>query len=718
MVRTEEEIFHDLAQLCVTDGYAHVVAYFCYRDNLILYKDKLKAKDFDHQSSMERLARTEISTLIGLMCKADVKLEIPRPDKMQELIEKTDAILKELHDSLMAPWRLDIKNIEEMKKSGESLFSSGMALREPIFYSGESAYDFQYRELAFRKYSNDAEWFEKEKGFNLADAKKMIDVVGELHLERLMATLVAIQLLPPEQWTILPAFIISIEDLAGESGLSVDVAENFLRAFSIKPGNSSNSLFEGLNAFNQANATPFVNLDDKKFILFQPYSLYEAFYETPFFWMQFDKGYRNEAAKNRGSFLEQYSAERLRSVFGQPRVFENVNIWDAGHNNIGEIDALVLFANRAIIIQAKSKRLTIEARKGNDLQIKDDFKKSVQDSYDQGLGCAKCLNDTQYVFKDAAGRQLHIKSAIKEIYIFCIVSDHYPALSFQARQFLKFEVTEVIKPPFVMDIFLLDVLCEMLPSPLYFLSYVNRRVGYADKILSTHELVILSFHLKQNLWFDEEFDLISLDESISVDLDIAMAVRRTGVPGAYTPKGILTKLGTSPVKKLLEQIEHLEEPATIDFGFLLLTLGGESLDDLGNGMGQMLRKAKAQRNHHDLTIAIGETGITMHFNTYVDRVAAEKLRGHCERRKYICKASSWFGLCINPENSQLRFGVELMYPWEQSDDMDESTKQAPTGFKTLTDACAVQAKLKPKVGRNDPCICGSGKKFKKCCLGK
>ena len=23
----------------------------------------------------------------------------------------------------------------------------------------------------------------------------------------------------------------------------------------------------------------------------------------------------------------------------------------------------------------------------------------------------------------------------------------------------------------------------------------------------------------------------------------------------------------------------------------------------------------------------------------------------------------------------------------------------------------------PKVGRNDPCPCGSGKKFKKCCLG-
>ena len=24
----------------------------------------------------------------------------------------------------------------------------------------------------------------------------------------------------------------------------------------------------------------------------------------------------------------------------------------------------------------------------------------------------------------------------------------------------------------------------------------------------------------------------------------------------------------------------------------------------------------------------------------------------------------------------------------------------------------------PKVGRNDPCPCGSGKKYKKCCMGR
>lgn len=30
----------------------------------------------------------------------------------------------------------------------------------------------------------------------------------------------------------------------------------------------------------------------------------------------------------------------------------------------------------------------------------------------------------------------------------------------------------------------------------------------------------------------------------------------------------------------------------------------------------------------------------------------------------------------------------------------------------------VQPPNKPKIGRNEPCACGSGKKYKKCCLGK
>ena len=157
---------------------------------------------------------------------------------------------------------------------------------------------------------------------------------------------------------------------------------------------------------------------------------------------------------------------------------------EAKVRRVGEIDVLVIFGDRAIVLQAKSKRLTLEARKGNDNQIKSDFKKSVQEAYDQGVSCAELLGDPKLKFIDATGHIVRIPQRLKNVYILCVVSDNYPALSFQTRQFLKSRATDVIRPPFVMDIFTLDVMTEMLNSPLYFLSYLEKRTGYSDKLIS------------------------------------------------------------------------------------------------------------------------------------------------------------------------------------------------------------------------------------------
>ncbi|MDO6428894.1 SEC-C metal-binding domain-containing protein [Thalassotalea sp. 1_MG-2023] len=56
--------------------------------------------------------------------------------------------------------------------------------------------------------------------------------------------------------------------------------------------------------------------------------------------------------------------------------------------------------------------------------------------------------------------------------------------------------------------------------------------------------------------------------------------------------------------------------------------------------------------------------------------------------------------------------------------MSENNNLPETGFEseestcTNTSCCPPQAPLTraaPKVGRNDPCICGNGRKYKKCC---
>jgi hypothetical protein len=64
------------------------------------------------------------------------------------------------------------------------LFSTGAPLREPIFYGGNSAYDFQYPEFTEKKYANDRDWLLTHKGFDISTALSVADAVHKLSVEQ------------------------------------------------------------------------------------------------------------------------------------------------------------------------------------------------------------------------------------------------------------------------------------------------------------------------------------------------------------------------------------------------------------------------------------------------------------------------------------------------------------------------------------------------------
>ena len=44
-MRSEQEIFEELAQLCLNPGYVHVIAYFCFRDNFVRFEKEITPED-------------------------------------------------------------------------------------------------------------------------------------------------------------------------------------------------------------------------------------------------------------------------------------------------------------------------------------------------------------------------------------------------------------------------------------------------------------------------------------------------------------------------------------------------------------------------------------------------------------------------------------------------------------------------------------------------
>lgn len=714
--RSEQEIFADLAALCCRPGYIHAVAHICFRDNVILHSGDMKEADLRKMFSPSRLIRTEINTLLGLMLKAEIDWSLPTPKVVQEYMDATEQLLEELHHCLSGEFWSGLT--KEAVESGFDPFERGEVLREPIFYSGEAAYNFQYLDMAGRKYAADASWLEANRGFTINQASRVAKAVEEVHADRFEAIREYMRKQHPDEWTMLPLFAFTTDEIAVKAKLAADVVERVLGVFELSSA-ESNAGFNELHDFNVITAMPLLRMPSGERLSLQSYSLAEAIYEAPFYWMAQDKPYLPTLTKNRGDFTESFVAERLGLVFGEEHVHLNVDVFETKATKVSDIDVLVVWGNRLVIVQAKSKRLTLESRKGNDQVIRDDFMKAVQVAYDQGAACAKCLLGKPYRVATADGHTVELPSDIKEIYIFCVVSDHYPALSFQARQFLKTESIDRVQAPLVMDVFAVDAMTEMLQSPLQFLSYVNRRANYAEQLMASQELTILGYHLSQNLWVQPDVNLMYLEDDVSAGLDIAMAVRRAGVQGAATPNGVLTRFGKTTVGRVVKEIEARPDPATIDLGFLLLAMSEQAVSEISRAVDRLAARTRADGKVHDATFGFKEgSGITFHCTDEPVHVAGPRLESYCALRKYREKAGEWFGLCMSSSGPEVRFGVSLVFPWVQDKNMDEKTKgmQAPVPIDQGLEALMGRRNRAKKIGRNDPCPCGSGRKFKKCCL--
>lgn len=709
--RDEADILAELRQLCRTPGFAHVIAHVIVRDNFVFYQDEMKPEDMAHLFGFKRLIRTEVATLIGYMIQGGVEVFDLMPGDPSALLAKVEALLEELHRRLSWPmFGAGLENFITAREQVETL-------REPIFYGGESAFNFQYRDFAVEKYRGDDTWLEANCGFTIADAAAIVDACLALTEEQVTARWKAVDRDNPSTWSLLPGFIVSKADLVARSSVAEEKAGAVIAAFSIPLGD--NAEFVALNDYNRAVSAPLIALGEDRYAVLQHYAPVEALYEAPMYWMFTDKAYRATAATHRGDFTEAFTHQRLIDVFGAANVHRGLNLDRAKGDRIGEIDILVEFGGRLLLVQAKSKRLTIEARRGNERSLRSDFKGAVQDAYDQAQICAEALFDPSTSIIRADGTVVTLQHLPQKIYPICLVSDHYPSLVFQTDRFLEKRDIDRVAQPIVTDIFALDAIAELLDRPLRVLGYCELRDRFGDRLIYSHELVLLACHVRQNLWISDDFGGMMLDDNITGTIEIAMLARRRGIAGEKTPKGPLTAFVGTAFDGMLKRIEERPEPPLVDLALYMLEASGTSIKAYNEGVGLITAQTLADMRQHDVSFAMGGEGLTVHSSYEPPRQVRDRLEAYVEARKYACKADRWFGLFVDPADGLPLVGFALTFPWKYDPLRAELARDLPAANarsrlpKTLEGF--QHARTQRKIGRNDPCFCGSGRKYKKCC---
>jgi uncharacterized protein YchJ len=712
--RNEGAVFSDLRTLCHSPGYIHAIARICLRDNMISYEGMIKPEDMLKLYRPDKLLRNEVNVCLGLWVQGERDFACVDRATVEQYIEQTRLLLEEIHEAMTAPIAGAMSKLFEAGSECASSLGSGDSMREAIFYGGESAYPFQYRDFSPMRYKADEEWIVGAKGFSMTEAADIARALCRLIDRRANELLVrSCGDLETIEWP-LDLFTFTANEVAAAAKMPIEKCRRALGAFAY-PIDDRNDGFTCVDARNMAALLPIVRREDH-YVLFNSVDLFEVLYQAPYFWMLGDKKYQPAAAKNRGNYTEDFAHTRLASVFGQTRTLINVKLMRS-QEIAGEIDVLVVFSKLAVVLQAKSKQLTAAARQGNEKQIQSDFAAAVQAACDQGMDCASLVCDPQTRWVGPNGGAIE-RSEIEKVFVICLVADHYPALAAQARQFLKFEPVDNVAPPLVMDVFLLDAMAEMLDSPLHFLNYLSRRCAYADAVIASHELNILGYHLSHNLWMGKEANLFHLWDDFGIDLELSMLARRDGLDAPWTPPGVLTLLAETTLGKLVKSIERKPDPGMVDLGFAVLEMSGEAVRQASAAIDELTRRTRTDGLPHDFTTQMANgVGLTFHSSAWPEQEAREYLADHCARRKYVQRATRWFGVVVDPESGAMRFGLMLDGPWFKDPQMSLATahmRRSSNVTKAQYRAFA-QPPKQTKVGRNQSCPCGSGSKSKRCC---
>ena len=696
--RSSEDVISDLVNLTEEGGFIYT---FCGLVLSYLWMSPDEAPDTDGwtQPNVQ-----ELSFLLGLMVKRPISIDVfPSAQASEDQFNAAVGLLEELQMALnfrgeRYETKSDIDNAISWMESGEGMV-------EPIFYSGDGAYSFQYLEMAERRYHGDKEWLRARLGIEFNEVIAITQQLQQLANNRAPAVAMGSSLEEMYE-SILSIFTFTPEDI---EGFDRTTAKCFLEAFSLTLG-AVNETLSAVGDYNAVSSHPVIRLGRERYFLPIFLNLAESVYTSPFYWMLEDPSYSDTGLENRGVATEQIAKEQLFEVFGDGNVFGGVQVKRNGHV-VTDIDVLAIAGNKALIVQAKSKKLTALAKQGDDESLRRDFKQAIQEAYGQGLLSRNAVLDKGTSLMDDRGKKITLPEEIDDAYIICLTGDFYPAITIQLGNYLEKNADDPY--PVALSIFDLEIVSFYLQDPFDLLYYMRQRTDNAEIIKTESEIALLGFHLREKLYPPENIDFLHVSSEYAQFIDANYPVARGHYEHTETAEELHHQWKNPTFDRIVQEVKMTGRPRFTDALFLLYDLAGTGADNITTAIADRRRLTELDGELHDVSLPIRNQsrGVSFVSFPHLTSTTAAHFNTYAEARKYKAQADEW--LVFGAISGSPRAFDMLWYskvPWHHD---AELKKLADTFLKPGT----LRYAKGEKVGRNAPCPCGSGVKYKKCRCG-
>lgn len=447
-------------------------------------------------------------------------------------------------------------------------------------------------------------------------------------------------------------------------------------------------------------------------------ALWERFEQTA----RSDGRFYDRYQRAKARWLEDKISQCLSRIFPATHIYQKLSYPDPDKSDgsMTELDMAVHWGPFLVLIEAKAKQFRMESQLGDVGRLRTDIKANVEDAFEQARRAARYIEsvDTPVLKEIKTGRRLTFhRTDILRIYLLTVSQHRLASMATNLAMTAPLRLFQDGEYPFSICVADLEITAQFCPGPDVFLHYIERRLAIQQETvyMISDELNLFGAYLATRLQADRLWE----QEGKRPDFATLIGWHIKFDEWMEYQRGERT---TAPEIKL-------EVPAEIEE--MLIELRSRENDDgarwiafalLGMSDASLAAIAQALQEVRIATITPGMFRRMAHQDgdTVISLVASfdippNQLRKRTEMsamvEKYRRKATKSIGIGIMVTDKSKPFDCATWVegPWEHDPEMEKVLELEP-GF--------IPAPGTKVPGRNQPCICGSGKKFKRCCLPK
>jgi hypothetical protein len=429
--------------------------------------------------------------------------------------------------------------------------------------------------------------------------------------------------------------------------------------------------------------------------------------------------YDNRYQRRKAGWLEEKVRSSLSRIFPSSQIYQNLSYPDPDKNDssTAEIDFAVHWGPLLVLIEAKAKQFRLELQLGDVGRLRTDIKKNVEDAFEQARRTARYIGSVEKPeLREIKGNRVLTfrRGDIRRTYLLTVSQHHLAGIANRLEAASKLGLFRHGEYPLSICAADLETVAEFCPGPDTFLHYIERRL-HLQKMPTqflAEELDFFGAYLdtrlqQERLWEEKKRpDWMALT-GWSVKFDKWMEFKR----GECKDAPELRLQVPSEIEEILVELRRRKnDDGARWIAFALLDLSDRVLFAIAKMVQEVRNATLTPGMFRRVSHQEGETVVSLVASLDLPRHQlreATRFRTIVEKYRRRATKSVGIGIIVTDHSKPFDCAVWEEGPW-QYDPMTEKLIAGEPEF--------LPAPGQKLPGRNEPCVCGSGKKFKKCCL--